>query len=70
MKFLKDFFASGHKAAGTLTPENMLRPATLGGAMTVCTWPPMPLCTHTIITGKWLSTCGTESCHLPAGASD
>ena len=34
MKFLKDSFALGHKAAATLTPENMLQPATLGGATT------------------------------------
>jgi DinB superfamily len=26
LKFLKDSFALGHKAAGTLTPENMLQP--------------------------------------------
>ena len=34
MKFLKDSFALGHKAAATLTPENMLQPATPGGATT------------------------------------
>lgn len=28
IKFLKDSFALGHKAAGTLTAENMLQPAT------------------------------------------
>ena len=32
MKFLKDSFALGHKAAATLTPENMLQSATPGGA--------------------------------------
>jgi hypothetical protein len=32
MKFLKDSFALGHKAAATLTPENMLQPAKPGGS--------------------------------------
>jgi hypothetical protein len=32
MKFLKDSFAQGHKAAATLTPENMLQPAKPGGS--------------------------------------
>jgi hypothetical protein len=31
MKFLHDSFALGHKAAGTLTTENMLQPAKPGG---------------------------------------
>src|SRR5213082_592792 len=30
LKFLKDSFALGHKAAATLTPENMLQPAAGG----------------------------------------
>ena len=30
LKFLKDSFALGHKAASTLTPQNMLEPATNG----------------------------------------
>ena len=34
MKFLKDSFALGHKAAATLTAENMLQPATPGGSTT------------------------------------
>ena len=32
MKFLKDSFALGHKAAGTLTADNMLQPAVPGGS--------------------------------------
>ena len=32
MKFLKDSFALGHKAAATLTTENMLQPAVPGGS--------------------------------------
>ena len=32
MKFLKDSFALAHKAAATLTPENMLQPAKPGGS--------------------------------------
>jgi hypothetical protein len=32
MKFLHDSFALGHKAAATLTNENMLQPATPGGS--------------------------------------
>jgi hypothetical protein len=32
MKFLKDSFAQGHKAAATLTTENMLQPAKPGGS--------------------------------------
>jgi uncharacterized damage-inducible protein DinB len=34
MKLLKDSFALGHKAAATLTTENMLQPATPGGSTT------------------------------------
>jgi len=34
MKFLADSFALGHKAAATLTTENMLQPATPGGSTT------------------------------------
>jgi hypothetical protein len=34
LKFLKDSFALGHKAAATLAPENMLQPATPGGSTT------------------------------------
>jgi DinB family protein len=34
MKFLKDSFALGHKAAATLTTENMLQLATPGGSTT------------------------------------
>jgi len=34
MKFVKDSFALGHKAAATLTAENMLQPATPGGSTT------------------------------------
>jgi len=32
MKFLKDSFALGHKAAATLTADNMLQPAVPGGS--------------------------------------
>jgi hypothetical protein len=34
LKFLKDSFALGHKAATTLTTDNMLQPATPGGSTT------------------------------------
>ena len=34
MKFLNDSFALGHKAAATLTTDNMLQPATPGGSTT------------------------------------
>lgn len=34
LKFLKDSFAQGHKAAATLTTENMLQPATPGSKST------------------------------------
>ena len=56
IKFLKDSFALGHKAAATLTTENMLQP--VGGRKSPrLTWQPLPSPMRTITTDKWWSIC-------------
>jgi hypothetical protein len=54
IKFLKDSFALGHKAAATLTTQNMLQTAANRPA---CTWPHSLSPTPMIITGRWWSIC-------------
>ncbi len=57
LKFLGDSFALGHKAAATLTVENMSTIRSTGNFRDF-TWPHLASSTHSIITDRWLSICG------------
>jgi hypothetical protein len=57
IKFLKDSFVLGHKAAATLTTQNMLQTAE-GSKSHACIWPHLPSPTPLITTDRWWSTCG------------
>ena len=57
IKFLKDSFALGHKAAATLTPENMLQIQSIEHPL-ACTWPPLQWPTRSIITARWSNIYG------------
>ena len=56
IKFLKDSFALGHKAAATLTIENMLQNPGRANRR-ACVWPPLQWPTLSIITDRWWSIC-------------
>lgn len=55
--FLEDSFALGHKAAATLTAQNMLE-TTAPASRPACTEPRSPSSTRLITTGRWRNTCG------------
>ena len=57
IKFLKDSFALGHRAAATLTSENMLQ-TLRNGQTTRLSGPRLGWRTLTIITDRWWSICG------------
>ncbi|MGC1452332.1 MAG: hypothetical protein WA830_20065 [Candidatus Sulfotelmatobacter sp.] len=52
LKFLRDSFSLGHKAAATLTPQNMLEPPA-GVNPPACTWPNSPWRRPTTIMDRW-----------------
>jgi hypothetical protein len=56
ISFLKDSFVLGHKAAATLTTENMLQ-APEHSKSPACTWPHSASPTPMIITDRWWNTC-------------
>jgi hypothetical protein len=56
LAFLKDSFALGHKAAATLTTENMLQTPSTANRR-VCAWPLSASRTPSITTDRWWSIC-------------
>ncbi|MFL6442176.1 MAG: hypothetical protein ACJ713_00065 [Candidatus Sulfotelmatobacter sp.] len=56
LKFLKDSFALGHKAAATLTPENMLQPGGKGTPR-ASAWRNSAWRTPTTTTDRWSNIC-------------
>ncbi len=58
IKFLKDSYAIGHKAAATVTTENFMEQVTFAWEKRPeFIWPPIPHRTRMTTTGRWSSIC-------------